>query len=163
MIVYFYSTRGGLIMKYSEAEKQIKRLSSKYSIDMDKISGNFNVNYKGIEIAFVNNDSEYSVGVWNAKIFYKSPFSNKLYMILSELAMTPLAERVGQKKYFIHVLRSQQDGYLALVNDKAEFGSQLEATGFNIKTKFTKREIRQLKKREDIPLDWDKVTLGEAN
>lgn len=150
-------------MKYSEAEKQIKALSRKYSVKLDRFSDTFKVNYKNGEVAYVKNYERYSVTVWFENYFKKLPFSNKLYMIMSELAMTPLAERVGQKKYFIHVFRSQQDGYLALVNDKAKFGSRLEATGFGIKTRFTKKEIRQLKKREDIPLDWDKVTLEDAN
>jgi len=44
-------------MKYSEAKQQITALSNKYSIDMDKFSGYFNINYKGVEIAFVNSDS----------------------------------------------------------------------------------------------------------
>lgn len=149
-------------MKDNEAKKQIEALSSKYSAKLDKFSETFKVNYKNGEVACVSNYEQYSVTVWFEKYFSKLPFSNKLYMILSELAMTPLDERKEEKKYFIHVFRSQQDGYLTLVNDKAEFGSRLEATSFSIKTRFTKKEIRQLKKREDIPLDWDKVTLAEA-
>lgn len=30
------------------------------------------------------------------------------------------------------------------------------------KTKFTDKEIEQLKQRDDIPLDWNKVTFEEA-
>ncbi|KAF0336871.1 hypothetical protein GBO66_08945 [Pediococcus acidilactici] len=90
-------------MKYSEAEKQIKALSNKYSVNMDKISGFFNVNYKDVETAFVNDYIEYSIGVMDSNSFYKLPFSNKLFMILSELAMTPLDERVEEKKYYVKV------------------------------------------------------------
>lgn len=147
-------------MKYIEAAKAIVSLSTKYSIYVN--TDNFAVNYKGENIACVPTYQQYFVRVWIEKDFKNLPFSNKLYMILSELAMTPLDERKEEKKYFIHVFRSQQDGYLTLVNDKAEFGSRLEANSFSIKTRFTKKEIRQLKKREDIPLDWDKVTLAEA-
>ncbi|AAV35975.1 orf155 [Lactobacillus phage LP65] len=88
--------------------------------------------------------------------------ADEAFDLIVSYAKTPISERKPAKKYFIHVFRSQQDGYLTLVNDKAEFGSRLEATSFSIKTRFTKKEIRQLKKREDIPLDWDKVTLAEA-
>ncbi len=101
-------------MKYSEAEKQITALSNKYSIDMDEFSGYFNINYKGKEVAFVNSDSEYSIGVWNSKTFHKLPFSNKLYMVLSELALTPLDKRAEDKKYYIHVFKGQ-NGYLNIV------------------------------------------------
>jgi len=31
------------------------------------------------------------------------------------------------------------------------------------KTKFTDKEIEQLKQRNDIPLDWNKVKLEETN
>lgn len=150
-------------MKYSEAKKEIEVLSSKYSIEIADFSGYFYVNYKGYNIAYVSTENQYVMGVWYRGNFHKLPFSNKLYMILAELAMTPLDGRKPDKKYFIHVFRSQQDGYLKLVNDKFQVGRKLEATGFNIKTKFTKREISQLKKREDIPLDWNKVILEEAD
>lgn len=86
--------------------------------------------------------------------------ADKAFDLIVSYAKTPISERKPAKTYFIHVFRSQQDGYLALVNDKASFGSRLGAT--DTKTRFTKKEIRQLKKREDIPLDWDKVTLAEA-
>jgi len=32
-----------------------------------------------------------------------------------------------------------------------------------IKTKFTDKEIEQLKQRDDVPLDWNKVKLEETN
>lgn len=148
-------------MRYSEAKQQITALSNKYSIDMDEFSGYFNIDYKGVEIAFVNSDSEYGVGVWNSKIFYKLPFSNKLYMILSELAMTPLDERIDEKKYYVKIC----DGSLGYLNIKTSTNKMIvdskdDACG--IKTKFTDKAIKQLKKRDDVPLDWDKVTLEEA-
>lgn len=106
----------------------------------------------------ISNDRQYGIDC-----DYNAPATPELFLIAVEHAKTPIEERKSAKKYFIHVFRSQQDGYLTLVNDKAEFGSRLEATGFSIKTRFTKKEIRQLKKREDIPLDWEKITLAEAN
>jgi hypothetical protein len=145
-------------MRYNEAEQQITALSNKYSIDMDEFSGYFNINYKGVEIAFVNSDSEYSVGVWNSKCFHKLPFSNKLYMILSELAMTPVDRRVEEKKYQVKVFGN----YLNVpVDDLLPFlfyGDETE----KVKTHFTLKEIEELKQRDDVPLDWDKVTLEEA-
>ncbi|AUV57272.1 hypothetical protein [Lactobacillus phage Satyr] len=145
-------------MKYSEANKKIEALSSKYSIDMDEFSGYFNINYKGVEIAFVSSDGEYSVGVWDSKYFHKLPFSNKLYMILAELAITPLDERVEEKKYQVKVFGN----YLNVpVDDLLPFlfyGDETE----KVKTRFTLKEIEELKQRDDVPLDWDKVILEEA-
>lgn len=148
-------------MKYSEAEKQIKALSSKYSAYKDKDTEFFNVYYKNGEVAYVRTNERYSVTVWFEKYFKKLPYSNKLYMILSELAMTPLEERADEKKYFIHVFEGSV-GYLN-VNISMSWTSldnSIEMPG--IETKFTLKEIERLKQREDIPLDWDKVELEEV-
>lgn len=148
-------------MKYSEAKKAIEALSSKYSINTDKLSVYFNINYKGVEIAFVNSDIEYNIGIGNPKNFYKLPFSNKLYMILSELAMTPLDERVEEKKYYVKIF----DGGLGYLNIDISTGNMtagsVRETDF-FKTKFTNKAIEQLKQRDDVSLDWNKVTLEEA-
>lgn len=80
-------------------------------------------------------------------------------MILSELAMTPLSERVDEKKHFIHVLNGYY-GYLNFVNGVFELGDNNNTDVF--KTKFTDKEIEELKQRDDVPLDWNKVKLEEA-
>ena len=146
-------------MKYSEAEKQIKALSSKYDIHMG--DGDFIVNYKFMLVAWVKNDKRYSF-YNDENLFKKLPFSNKLYMILSELAITPLDERVEDKKYFIHVFEGSV-GYLNvnISMSKTSLDNSIEMPG--IETKFTLKEIKRLKQRDDIPLDWNKVTLEEEN
>lgn len=78
-------------MTYIESEKQIKALSSKYEIGMNDVD--FTVNYKNKLVAWVRNNKRY-LFYNNADRFEQLPFSNKLYMILSELAITPLDERV---------------------------------------------------------------------
>ena len=149
-------------MKYDEAKKQIEQLSSKYSIDMS--DGDFNVVYKERgNTAYVAGYERYEFAFYDEDIFQKLPFSNKLYMILAELAMTPLDKRVEDKKYFIHVFKGE-DGYLNIVNNvinRIEIIDNRSADGF--KTEFTNDEINQLKKRDDVPLDWDKVTLEEVD
>jgi len=148
-------------MKYSEAKKAIEALSSKYSINVDEFFKYFDVNYKGLEIAYVDHDERYAVGVWSSEYFSKLPFSNKLYMILSELAMTPLDKRADEKKYFIHVFEGSV-GYLNvnISTSKTSLDNSIEMPG--IETKFTLKEIERLKQREDVPLDWDKVELEEV-
>lgn len=145
-------------MKYSEAEKQIKALSSKYCISMG--DGDFAVNYKNILVAWVKSDKRYLL--YNVeKCFKKLPFSDKLYMILSELAITPLNERVDNKKYYVKVFNNGF-GYLNIdiLNDNVVADTKSETD--HIKTKLTSKAIENLKQREDIPLDWNKVTLEEA-
>lgn len=148
-------------MKYSEAKKAIEALSSKYGAYKDKDTEFFNVYYKNGAVAYVRTNERYSVTVWFEKYFPKLPFSNKLYMILSELAMTPLDEREEEKKYYVKVFDGQL-GYLNIYISTGDItaGSMCETELF--KTKFTNKAIEQLKKRDDIPLNWDKVTLEEA-
>ena len=142
-------------MKYSEAEKQIKALSSKYDIYMG--DGDFAVDYKNIIVAWVKGNERY-LFYNDEKCFKKLPFSNKLYMILSELAITPLDERVEEKKY--HVKAFQAYLNIRLIDNSSSINTSYET--YAIHTKFTKKEIEQLKKRDDIPLDWNKVTLEET-
>jgi len=145
-------------MKYIEAEKQIKALSSKYYISM--VDGDFIVNYKNMLVAWVKNNKRYLL--YNDEDHFKKiPFSNKLYMILSELAITPLDERVEVKKYYVKVYDSAL-GYLNINTFTGKMSMNDVSEGAGYKTKFTDKEIEQLKKRDDIPLDWNKVNLKEA-
>ncbi|WP_186337555.1 hypothetical protein [Furfurilactobacillus milii] len=146
-------------MKYSEAEKQIKALSSKYDINMG--DGDFVVNYKNMLAAWVKGNERY-LFYNNEECFKKLSFSDKLYMILSELASTPLDERVEDKEYYVKIFNGEL-GYLNIdiLTGKMTAGSVCETEIF--KTKFTNKAIKQLKQRGDIPLDWNKVTFEEAN
>lgn len=140
-------------MKYSEAKKQIEALSSKYSVE--RLWGYFGVNYKGTEIACVGSNERYVHDIRNKHYFQELPFSNKLYMILSELAMTPLDKRVDKRKYLVKAFGK----YLSIqLNDsRPSINTSYESSG--MRTKFTLKEIKQLKQRNDIPLDWNKVEL----
>lgn len=147
-------------MKYIEAEKQIKALSSNYNVEFEKFNEsftqNFTVNYKGSKVAHVSTVSQYCVNVWFEKYFKKLPASNKLYMILAGIAATPLEDRVEEKKYYIHALKGP-DGYLCI---NPLNGVLLSNNDSHInKCEFTDSEIEQLKKRDDIPFDWNKVKL----
>jgi len=145
-------------MKYSEAKKAIEALSSKYEIYV--VGGEFNVHYKNKLVALVKNNEKY-LFYSNKRIFKNLPFSNKLYMILSEISITPLDERAEAKKYYVKVFDGDF-GYLnvRISTGNITVGSVIETEFF--KTKFTDKAIEQLKQREDIPLDWNKVTLEEA-
>ena len=81
-------------MKYIEATKLIKGLSKKYSTDNNG-KRYFEIIYKSKSIAWVNKQERFNLGVADTLVyeFDKLPYSHKLYMILAELAMTPLNER----------------------------------------------------------------------
>lgn len=148
-------------MKYSEAKKQIEALSSKYNAYKDKDTEFFNVYYKNGEVAYVRTNERYSVTVWFEKFFSKLPFNNKLYMILAELAMTSIDERVEEKKYYVKVYDSLT-GYLNINYFTGKMSVDSESEGHGCKTKFTDKDINELKQRDDIPLDWNKVKLEES-
>ena len=88
-------------MKYSEAAKLIKGLSKKYSINNDKsdFMSVFELSYKNKSIAWVDKLDQFNFGRANtsASGFNELPYSHKLWMILSELAMTPISEREEHK------------------------------------------------------------------
>lgn len=145
-------------MEYSEAKKQIEALSSKYSAYKDTATDFFNVYYKNGEVAYVSTEKPYFTRVWFEDRFKKLPFSNKLYMILSELSITPLDERVEENKYYVKAFQ----GYLNIrvIDNRPSINTSYE--NYTVHTKFTDKEIKQLKQRNDIPLDWNKVIFEEA-
>lgn len=149
-------------MKYSEAKKEIEALSSKYSAYKDTATEFFNVYYKNDEVAYIRTNKRYSISVWFEECFQKLPFNNKLYMILSELAMTPLDERVEAKKYYVKVFNNEL-GYLNINILTGKVTADEKSETDSIKTKLTSKAIEQLKQREDIPLDWNKVKLEHVH
>ena len=86
-------------MKYSEAIKLIKGLSKEYSINNDELI--FELIYKSKPIAWVDKREQFIFGSVNisASGFDKLPYSHKLWMILAELAMTKLSDRLNEPKY----------------------------------------------------------------
>lgn len=79
-------------MKYSEATKLIKGLSKKYSIN--NYESFYSVVYNGLEVLRVYKEKQYFFGnMIKSYYFDKLPYSHKLWMIIAELAMTPLNER----------------------------------------------------------------------
>jgi len=144
-------------MKYSEAKKQVKALSSNYDINMD--DEDFNIVYDGsIRSIYVGDDCQYNLNIGNHNTFSNMPFSEKLYMILAELAMTPLDERVEEKKYQVKVFGDYLNVPVGDLHPFLFYGGETE----KVKTCFTLNEIEELKKRDDVPLDWNKIVLEEA-
>lgn len=91
-------------MKYSEATKAIKGLSKKYSINNHDTCF-FELIYKHKPIAWVDKLEQFNFGRVNisASGFNELPYSHKLWMILAELAMTPLDKRKDEHKWNVIV------------------------------------------------------------
>jgi len=143
-------------MKYSEAEEQIKRLSDKYSIDMN--GKDFCVVYDGkLRIAYVDGINKYDLHT-NYGVFLYMPANDELFMILAHLAKTPLDKRVEEKKYLVKVFGEYLNVPIGKIRPFLFDGDDTE----NTKTCFNLYEIEQLKRRDDIPLDWKKVKLESA-
>lgn len=72
------------------------------------------------------------------------------------------------KKYTIQVLPNER-GYLHVdheseTSDEASYSiGWPETIGYLTQTEFTKSEIEELKARDDIAIDWDKVELEEVD
>lgn len=146
-------------MKYSEAERQIKKLSNRYSVEIN--GKDFYVVYDGkLRVAYVDGINKYGLHA-DCEVFLSMPANDELFVILAHLAKTPLDERVEEKKYFIHVFEGSV-GYLNvnIPMSKTSLDNSIEMPG--IETKFTLKEIERLKQREDVPLDWHKVHFEEA-
>lgn len=93
-------------MKYDEATKLIKGLSKKYSIN-NSYSNDFELYYKSSPIASVDKQEQFNFDLERANIFASGfnelPYSHKLWMILAELAMTPLDKRKDEHKWNVIV------------------------------------------------------------
>lgn len=81
---------------------------------------------------------------------------------LYKLQETPVKDRCPVQKYNIQVITGNSLSYLNynLIKNHFLFGNNVDSDDFQ--TSFTKEEIEAFKKRDDIAVDWDKVTLEEV-
>jgi len=144
-------------MKYSEAIKLIKGLSNKYSI-YNNYKSVFELSYEYKSVAWVDKQEQFNFGRVNivASEFNKLPYSHKLWMILSELTMTPLNKREGEPRFYVRMIPgntnwnylnfSKDDNYLFLGDNKTD-----DRISDNIQTIFTESEYNELQQRYS---DW---------
>jgi len=90
-------------MLETELKKEIMKLSDKYSfteINSSITGPRLLVSYKGNMVLRIYNNLQYQVEVTIERDdFYRLPFSNKLWMLAAEFAMTPLDKRFKKNKY----------------------------------------------------------------
>jgi len=68
---------------------------------------------------------------------------------------------VEVKKHYVNIFGGIL-GYLNIDNSTGKMIVSGRSESYSYKTKFTDEDIEQLKQRDDIPLDWSKVTLEDA-
>ena len=107
-------------MKYSEATELIKGLSQKYSIDNNG-KRYFEIIYKSKSIAWVNKQERFNFGNSIPSSFEALPYSHKLWMILAELAMTPLDMRKDEHKWNVIIGKDALDRYNIVCWEKLNY------------------------------------------
>ncbi len=81
---------------------------------------------------------------------------------LYKLQETPVEDRCPTKKYTIQAIDGNRLSYLNYnsIGNKFIFSNNEDSDDFQ--ASFTKEEIEAFKKRDDIAIDWNKVTLEEV-
>ena len=99
-------------------------------------------------------------------LHYMSGVSDDLFDAIVAYAKTPISERKGTIRKRIKVVSTDKNSYLHIeylsFNKEAYLGSLSDQSLTNVMTDFSPEQIEQLKKRDDIAIDWDKVTLEEV-
>ncbi|MGH4761578.1 hypothetical protein ACR902_26765 [Klebsiella pneumoniae] len=134
-------------MKTKEFIKKVESMG--YSIKIiDNLTFVFNSNNS--TVLSISNNRQYGIDC-----NYNTPATPELFSVAVEYAKKPIDERKEDKKYQVKAF-----GEILNINI---FGTAMFLFEDKLKTKFTLKEIGQLKKRKDIPLDWNKVKLEEVD
>lgn len=90
-------------MLETELKKEIMKLSDKYSfaeINSSITGPKLLISYKGNMVLRIYNNMQYQFVVTiEQSDFYRLPYSNKLWMLVAEFAMTPVDKRFKKNKY----------------------------------------------------------------
>lgn len=147
-------------MKYSEAGDKIEALSDDLGVELNN-NNDFYVVYQGhYKVAYVNGTVEFGVHA-DFTSFLEVPKNDEVFKILVELAATPVEERGKKKRHYVKVF----DGPVGFLNINTDNGTMSvynsEEMGI-FKTKFTDKEIEELKTREDVAIDWNKARIWDV-
>ncbi|VDG31486.1 Hypothetical protein [Lactobacillus plantarum ZJ316] [Lactiplantibacillus mudanjiangensis] len=151
-------------MKYSEANKKVKKLDSRLSIESGKdgsdcFSSVIYLRHSGRLIAWIY-DSENAM-TDNKDLFESANTSihpsYKAIKILIELHETPVEEREDEKKYYIKVASIDGGLYLNYVKEEKNFTFSTKNEIPTHQTQFTKQEVNSWLKATTLAIDWDKA------
>ena len=81
---------------------------------------------------------------------------------LYKLQETPVEDRCPTQKYTIQTIAGDSQSYLNyfLLGKRFIFGDAFDTAGYQVS--FTKDEINELKKRDDVAVDFDKAIIKEV-
>lgn len=81
---------------------------------------------------------------------------------LYKLQETPVEDRCPAQKYTIQTIAGDSQSYLNyfLLGKRFIFGDAFDTAGYQVS--FTKDEINELKKRDDVAVDFDKAIIKEV-
>lgn len=137
-------------MTITEFAKELKKLSNNYDLTIRLDSyRDTSVLYKNKKVLIIG-ESQFNVyGVISHDEFEKLPFSHKLWMLASELAMIPCDERFKQNKYNVIIGKDRgMDPYVVWSSDGRENYSIVCTTFKFLQTydcfKFTDSEFKGL-------------------
>jgi len=102
-------------MLETELKKEIMKLSDKYSfaeINSNIVGPRLLVSYKGNTVLRIYRNRQYRIDITIEHYdFYRLPFSNKLWMLVSEFAMTPVDKRFKKNKYNVIIVNNSNNEY----------------------------------------------------
>ena len=113
------------------------------------------LNEEKCKVAVVSQTEAGLCKTWLSRV--PEPFPYLLANLVRDFALTPLAEREDEKKYYVKVFNSFE-GFLYVYADCVMLSARVDDS----RGQFTQKDIDELKQRYDIPLDWDKVKLIEV-
>lgn len=158
---------GGKIMDKEKIVDQLqKKMEKKYlNIEIEGRYGTLALKVGDKIIAYFRD--------WDADLYYMEcgpeltewALSNSILLEFYEAGRKLLEKPI--KKYTIQVLPNEE-GYLHVDHKNETYDEvsysigRLEDSYYSTQTNFTTSEIEELKKRDDIAVDWDKVELEEV-
>lgn len=110
-------------------------------------------------MAMVSEDYENRVNIYHA--------SDDLFDTIVAYAKTPISERKSITRKRVKVVSTDENSYLHVDvfswGQRAYLGRLVDEDLTSVIDDFTPEQIEQLKSRDDIAIDWNKVKLEEAN
>ena len=99
-------------------------------------------------------------------LHYMSNVSDDLFDTIVAYAKTPISERRAIIRKRVKVVSTDKNSYLHInflsYRQEAYLGSLSDQDLTNVMTDFSPEQIEQLKSREDVAIDWNKVVLEDV-
>ena len=109
-------------------------------------------------MAMVSEDYENRANIYHA--------SDELFDLIVSYAKTPISERKGVIGKRVKVVSTDENSYLHVDvfswGQRAYLGRLVDEDLASVIDDFSPEQIEQLKSRDDVAIDWDKVKFEDA-